>query len=160
MSAQSLFSAVLWPLLWALIISTSLVWHLIAKGWAWDIHLFWATGPYALGALVGGAFGRSFATQLTSHKAAKARFCAFFAANALTTLAFAALFYFLPQRAYFAQWHADIFELQWVFQVLFTGFGAAYLFIASGLEPLLPWAVLLLALASLTFSRGRFPASH
>ena len=129
-------------------------------GWAFDNARLPALLPYLTGAFTGGLFGHAIASRLPESKPLTVRFSAFFAATAAMTLGFTAFFFYIPQRAYFAQWHADAFSIQWFFQAVFTGLGSAYLFVATGLRPLLPWAVLALAIASLSFSRGRFPASR
>jgi len=149
-----------WATLWACIVVASVALHLTKIGWAFDKNLLPALLPYLVGAFVGGLFGHAMASLLPASRPSTVRFAAFFAATAVTTLGFTAFFFYIPQRAYFAQWHADAFSIQWLFQAVFTGIGASYLFVAAGLRPLLPWAVLALALASLSFSRGRFPASR
>lgn len=150
----------IWAVLWAAIVVSSVSLHLMNIGWSVDKNLLPALLPYLTGAFTGGLFGHVMASRLPASKPSTVRFAAFFAATAVMTLGLTAFLFYVPQRAYFAQWHADAFSIQWVFQAVFTGLGSAYLFVATGLRPLLPWAVIALALASLSFSRGQFPASR
>ena len=155
-----LVRSTLWAALWAIVVAASVTFHLTSIGWAFDKALLPALFPYLAGAFTGSLFGHAMASRLPASKQPTVHFAAFFAATAIMTLGFTAFFFYIQQRAYFAQWHAEIFTIRWFLQAVFTGFGSAYLFLATGLRPLLPWAVVALALASLSFSRGRFPASR
>lgn len=149
-----------WAALWAIIVTATVLQYLLASGWAIDATLTPALLPYLAGSFIGGVFGHAIAVRFGVGRPPSVRFAAFFAATAIMTLVFTGFFFFLPQRAYFAQWHADAFSIDWMFQILFTGLGSAYLFMATGLRPLLPWAGAALFIASFLFSRGRFPAAR
>ncbi len=149
-----------WSVVWALIMAACVANNLVSNGWDINEAMIPALLPYVGGAFVGAIFGHAIAMLFFADYATTARFAAFFAATAIMTVVFTALFFFLPQRAYFAQWHAEALSKDWFLQILFTGLGSAYLFISTGLRPLLPWGVLTLFAASLLFSRGRFPAAR
>lgn len=147
-------------LAWAALVTLNSFLHLRALGWPVDTAMIPALWPFALGSLIGGAYGVWAASFWGTGKGAIIRFGLFFATVGGATLVMVSLLFYLPFRAYSAQWHGDFLSVEWAFQVFFTGLSAGYLFLATGLPLAVPWIFLLLVLASLAFSRGWLPGSR
>ena len=144
--------------MWSGVIIVGVIRYFTNSGWEIGLSNYPIYAPYLLGALFGAFFGQFATTRLVIERPAPTRFAAFFALTTIATIGLTALFFFISHRAYFAQWHANSWSITWFFQMLFTGLGTAYLFISTGLRPFVPWTVIMLAIASFSFSRGRFPS--
>ena len=124
------------------------------RGWFVDPALLYIALVYFGGALIGGYIALSVSNRWISMKPATVRFSFFFIVLSVLTLAATAAILVIQHRIYFTQWHAPIGTVKWSFQLVFTALGSVFLFLISGLRPLLPWGVLCLFLASVLFSRG------
>lgn len=139
---------------WSASVIASVYLDLRGSGWAEGPHLTSILLPFGLGSFVGSAWGIWAADAWGARRPATTRFCLFFVLVAAATLLMTALLFYLPYRAYFAQWHADFLSVPWAFQVLFTGLSTAYLFLTTGLNPLVPWPIILLMVVCALFSGG------
>ncbi|MEM8811651.1 MAG: hypothetical protein AAGF59_03465 [Pseudomonadota bacterium] len=64
-----------------------------------------------------------------------------------------AFIFFLQYRIYFSAWHDPAFTEVWIWQILFTGATAVYLFVVSAIPFILPLGLLLIVAAAWSFAR-------
>lgn len=153
-SAKQLPAHIAFGLLWAGWVSLCVGVHFSLNGWTFSDRLVTALILYATGSFVGGVIARYLSVAVCEHSRSTVRFAFHFVSLAVLTLGFVVLLFVLQHRIYFSQWHAEMFTLTWMFQLFFTGLGSVFLFVLTGLKPLLPWGVLGLLVTSFAFSRG------
>ena len=144
----------LFAVIWAVAIAACVTLHFLQIGWAADSALWPITAIYGCGSLIGGYSAVLLAQCITLHRTTNVRFALFFVLLTLFTLGFTLTIFILQHRLYFSQWHSDIGSITWFFQLFFTSLGSIFLFLLTGLRPLLPWGVIALFIASFAFSRG------
>ena len=145
---------------WAITVTACVVWNFTQRGWFLDTALLYIALVYFTGALTGGYLALVASNRWITNKPATVRFSFFFIALSALTLAATAAILVLQHRIYFTQWHAPVGTIQWSFQLFFTALGSVFLFLISGLRPLLPWGILGLFIASVLFSRGSLTRSR
>ena len=159
-SARDWRRHLLFSIIWAAVIALCVTVHFLQLGWAADSALWPITAIYGCGALVGGYAAVLFAQSFPHNRTTNVRFALFFVLLILFTLGFTLMIFILQHRLYFSQWHSDFGSITWFFQLFFTSLGSIFLFLLTGLRPLLPWGVVALFIASFAFSRGWMSASR
>lgn len=107
---------------------------------------------FALGAAVAFPLGHVAYRVLRRGEREETRFAAAFLAFSLATVGATALVYALQYRIYYAQWHGDVFSLQWAFELVFTTLGAFYQFAVLGLRIYFPWGFAALFVLSIAYA--------
>lgn len=122
-----------------------------------DSRLRLAIALFAAGAFMAGFLAWLIAGRMLAGKVPTARFAGATVLLTLGTPAASAFAFFLQYRLYYAAWHGPPLTLGWVFELIFTGVGAAYLFVVTGLPLFLPLGlpVLFGAAAAITAWAGR-----
>ncbi|MEI2387149.1 hypothetical protein [Breoghania sp. JC706] len=106
------------------------------------------------GGVIGAVTAFPTAVMLVLRRPQKtARFAAMVVSLTLGTVGFTGFLFYLHFNRYYATWHADPFTRDWVWQTLFTGAQAVYIFAVTGLPLLFPAGIPLLFVAGLMFSR-------
>jgi len=154
LSGRDWFLQLCFALIWGAFIAACVTWNFLQRGWPLDEGLHPIMTIYFFGSVAGGYCALLFSSAFAHAKPTTSRFAYFFVALIFFTLLFVAAIFALQHRLYFTQWHAEVGTVQWAFQLVFTGLGSIFLFLISGLRPLLPWGVVGLIIASICFSRG------
>lgn len=126
---------------------------LAAQGWTDADRLFSALWPYGIGGVLAGFAGGIALRYLLRESSGGRRFALALAVQAIIGVGTIMLLFAMQYRLYFAQWHSDAFTITWAFQTFFTTIGSFYLFFATGLVLLAPWAILSWIAASALLAR-------
>jgi hypothetical protein len=112
-------------------------------------------GLFAAGAAVGALLARPVAEMLARGRPPSARLAAMLAAQMVGTAGFAAFFFFLQTRAYYAPYYPAEPTLEWLYHFAYTGAAAAYQVGVLGLRYFLPLGLIPLFVAAFLFARPR-----
>jgi hypothetical protein len=108
---------------------------------------------FAAGAACAGWGAAWFLARWGTRRPGSARFAAAAIILTVLTVGFDAFFLFLNYSAYFIQWWPTPFTLHWFFNLITTGGGVTFFFIALGLPLLLPLGLPVLFGAAFILSR-------
>lgn len=140
---------------WALCMASSAFAELILRRWSNDANLGVIVLVFALGGMLAFVPALTLARILASGGPFSQRFAAAFVALTIATIAATSLVFYLQFRAYYAQWHDDLFSYHWLEQTLLTGASAAYQFGVLGTRFFFPVGIVLLFTMSFWIAKNK-----
>ncbi len=150
---HALLPAALFAPAYGAAITTAVIGHMVWREQAIGMRMLAVVILFALGGTIAGFAAWLTAATIAGARRRAQRFAAMTFALTLATAGFTAFLFFLQFQVYYAQWHDEAFSRMWVWQVLFTGASAVYIFISSGLRMLLPFGLPVLFFAAWLFAR-------
>ncbi|EKF19682.1 hypothetical protein [Nitratireductor pacificus] len=132
-------AALLGALVWGAAMGVNAFGFLWFSEWQTPLRMLAITFIFALGAAIAFPIGQIIDRALSRSERPEKRFAAAFLAFSTATVGTTALVYALQYRMYYAQWHGELFTLQWVLEFVFTTLGAFYQFAVLGLRIYFPW---------------------
>lgn len=148
-AARALGFALSWAILMAGLVATQL---LIANQGMNErtvsvVVLFFAGG------FCGALFARLFAALITRFRPVpSARFAAMLLGLSCGTAGMTAFLHFLHFRAFYTEWHSEIWSVHWAVEQIMTGVNSTYIFVVEGMMLLLPWGLALLLAAAYDYA--------
>ena len=128
--------------------------RLVGDDRAIDARMATILAIFFAGGVIGAVTAFPTAVVLVMRRPQKtARFAAMVVSLTLGTVGFTGFLFYLHFNRYYAAWHAEPFTHDWLWQTLFTGAQAVYIFAVTGLPLLFPAGIPLLFAAGLMFSR-------
>ncbi|WP_417689900.1 hypothetical protein [Roseibium sp.] len=110
---------------------------------------------FLAGSFLGALLARMFTGLVcTATSTPSARFSAMFIGLSCGTVGMTALLHFLHFGLYYLPTHVDAPVIYLLIDVLMTGASAAYIFVVSGMQLLLPWGLPLLFAAAFDYARS------
>ena len=141
---------------WALAIALSVFSALLSSGWRLAPPMIPVVLLFFLAALPAGYLGWQSATlyaRNTRNAHGGQKFSALVVALIFWSGLLTALLFALQYRQYYAAAHFPAFTIGWIFQFVFTGVAAFYLFAVQGMRLFLPFGVIALFSAGIVFAR-------
>lgn len=153
MTANDVKLKLAFSVFWSLAMGLSAFVSLVMLGWQMNAHMVPVVVLFLLAGLPGGYIGWLIADYLTKTKGADQKFAALVVSLVFFTAMIAAILFALQYRQYYSEFHSSAFTIGWVFQFLFTGFAAFYLFAVQGARLFLPVGVPALLCAGFIYAR-------
>jgi hypothetical protein len=141
-------------LLWAIAMGAGALLVLVLERWETPWKIRTVAALFALGGFVAFPFGLMLARLLSHNRRPEVAFAAAFLCLASVTACATGAFYALGYRAYYAEWHADLFSRIWFLQFTHTIAAALYQFAVLGLRLFFPFGFIALIAASAWFARS------
>lgn len=105
------------------------------------------------GGFCGAVFARLFAALITRFRSTPSvRFAAMLLGLSSGTAGMTAFLHFLHFRAFYTEWHSEIWTVHWVVEQIMTGVNSTYIFVVEGMMLLLPWGLILLLAAAYDYA--------
>ena len=140
-------------LLWGVAMGASALLVLVFENWETPQKIRTVTALFALAGALAFPFGLTLARFLSYRRGQQTAFAAAFLSFAFTTACATGGLYALDYRAYYAEWHADMFSRIWFLQFIHTIAAALYQFAVLGLRLFFPVGFVALLVASFWFAR-------
>lgn len=148
-------TALLGSLIWALLAASSVALSLWLGGRQTAQSYLAPCLIFAVSAACAFVPALILAGWISAGRGREAAFAAMFVCLAALTIAATAFGYAAHYRIYYAQWHADAFTVEWLYQLVFTGLASLVQFAVLGLRHYLPVGLPALFVVSYWFSRFR-----
>lgn len=145
-------TALLGSLLWATVAATSVSLSMWLGGRQTPQSYLAPCLIFAISAACSFAPALALARLISTGRGREAAFAAVFVCLATLTIAATAFGYAIHYRVYYAQWHAEPFTVDWMFQLLFTGLASLVQFAVLGLRHYLPIGLPALFVVSFWYS--------
>lgn len=140
-------------LLWGMAMGASALMMLVVENWESPEKIRTVAALFAIGGAIAFPFGLILARFLSYRRTPQAAFAAAFLSLAAVTAAATGGLYALDYRAYYAEWHAEVFSRIWFLQFIHTIAAALYQFAVLGFRLFFPVGFLALLVASAWFAR-------
>ncbi len=142
-------------LIWAGCMALSAFAELILRKWGNDANLAVIVIIFAIGGMLAFVPALILARLLASGGQLSQRFAAAFVALTVATIGATSLVFYFQFRAYYAQWHDEMFSYHWLVQTLTTGAAAAYQFGVLGTRFFFPLGIILLFAMSFWLAKNK-----
>jgi len=139
--------------LWGIAMGASALLALVFENWETPQKIRTVAALFALAGALAFPFGLTLARFLSYRRGQQTAFAAAFLSFAFTTACVTGGLYALDYRAYYAEWHADMFSRIWFLQFAHTIAAALYQFAVLGLRLFFPVGFVALLVASFWFAR-------
>lgn len=127
---------------------------LVLENWETPQKIRSVAALFALSGALAFPLGLILARFMAHGRGRESAFAVAFLSLAFATACMTGVLYALDYRAYYAEWHADVFTRTWFLQFAHTFAAALYQFTVLGLRLFFPLGFVALLAASLWFARS------
>jgi hypothetical protein len=152
-SVPSVGTALSGAVLWGLAMGAGAYANLFLAAWETPAKLQFVAVLFAAGGALAFPLGLFLARFLSEGRRAETSFAAALLCFAAATVSVTAALYALQYRTYYSAWHAEIFSITWMLQLVFTTLVALYQFSVLGVRLFFPFGFLALFAAAFWFAR-------
>jgi len=140
-------------LVWALLMAGLVATQLLVAHQGMNERTISVVALFFSGSFFGAVFARAFAALISRFRSVpSARFAAMLLGLSIGTAGMTAFLHFLHFRAFYTEWHSEIWSIHWAVEQVMTGVNSAYIFVVEGMMLLLPWGLALLLAAAYDYA--------